>query len=255
MKYIAKILLLILSFSQVVTAEEGITIKPKGRFDFVLGIMDHKVKNLKRVSAHRNNFAFLSNASFTINATNRLSEDMAYGVQIALATSSRSDRKIQSHLFFESPAGKWELGSDKSAANKMKITGSSNASATGGAWDMWVKPDIRGHNVQYITNTGSFLDTKMRDPKNSEYSRKITYYTPEIYGFQGGISYIPDSTNIGENSHNLVALIGWYGGFDAISIYSCDFNGSVIKLASLFIFDLFNDQHSFAANNYDKWSI
>ena len=44
-------------------------------------------------------------------------------------------------------------------------------------------------------------------------------------------------------------------GKAAISIYSCDFNGSVIKLASLFIFDLFNDQHSFAANNYDKWSI
>jgi predicted porin len=46
-------------------------------------------------------------------------------------------------------------------------------------------------------NFTNFLDSKMRLPNKVEYSRKVTYYTPEYKGIQIGISYIPDSANVG----------------------------------------------------------
>ena len=80
---------------------------------------------------------------------------------------------------------------------KMNITGYSNASATGGMWDAWVAPDIRNNKIQYVTNSGNFLDTKTRNLDKVEYSRKILYYTPKISGFQLGVSYVPDTVNDG----------------------------------------------------------
>ena len=203
MKTIAALLLPVIAFASSSLASSditGITIKPTGKFDFVAGVLDNKGQNSKElVSVNRNRFGFLSQGRFVLNVKNQLENNISYGAQIALQTTSRSDRNTPSHLFFESDAGKWELGSDKSVMTKMKITGYSNASATGGSWDAWVRPDIRGKDIQYVTNAGNFLDTKTRSLKHIEYSRKISYYTPKLSGFQLGVSYVPDTTNIGGN--------------------------------------------------------
>jgi predicted porin len=199
MKNLIKILLTTVLFSSAVYAEDdGLTIKPSGRFDFTAGYLNNKGANPKeKVSLNKNNFGFLSTARFILTIQNKLPNNISYGAKIAVNTTSRSDRTTPSSLFFESDAGKWEIGSDKSAVSKMKITGYSQASATAGGWDIWVRPDIRDHNIQYVSNFGNFLDTKTRNVKDIEYSKKITYYTPELHGFQFGISYIPDTTNIG----------------------------------------------------------
>ena len=197
MKNFAKILLPIIAFASTSLASD-ITIKPTGRFDFSSGFIKNKgEKSNNKVSVNRDGFGFLSQGRFILNVKNQLENNISYGAQMALQTSSRSDRSTPSHLFFESDAGKWEFGSDKSVMTKMKITGYSNASATGGMWDAWVAPDIRNKKIQYVTNSGNFLDTKTRNLDKVEYSRKISYYTPKISGFQLGVSYVPDTVNDG----------------------------------------------------------
>jgi len=197
MKIFAKILLPIIAFTSTSLAS-GITIKPTGRFDFSSGFINNKGdKAHNKVSVNRDRFGFMSQGKFILNIKHELENNISYGAQISLHTSSRSDRSTPSHLFFESEAGKWEFGSDKSVMTKMKITGYSNASATGGMWDAWVAPDIRDKKIQYVTNAGNFLDTKTRNVDKIEYSRKISYYTPKIAGFQLGVSYVPDTVNGG----------------------------------------------------------
>lgn len=197
MKTFAKILFPILALSQTVLASD-ITIKPTGKFDFTSGFIKNKGDHSNnKVSVNRDGFGFLSQGRFILNVKNQLENNISYGAQIAMQTSTRSDRNTPSHLFFESDAGKWEFGSDKSVMTKMKITGTSNASATGGAWDSWVAPDIRDKKIQYVTNPGNFLDTKTRNVKKIEYSRKVSYYSPKISGFQFGVSYVPDTVNDG----------------------------------------------------------
>ena len=201
MKNIAKILLPIIAFAGTALASEdmtGIRIKPTGRFDFSMGVLDNKGYNsTTKVSPNHNRYGFLSQGRFILNVKNQLENNISYGAQIALNTTSRSDRNTPSHLFFESDAGKWELGSDKSVMTKMKITGTTNAAATGGLWDVWAKPDISDKGIQYVTNPGNFLDAKTRNLNQTEYSRKISYYSPKMAGFQFGVSYVPDTSNNG----------------------------------------------------------
>jgi len=197
MKTFAKLLFPILALSQTVLASD-ITIKPTAKFDFSSGyVRNQGTTSNETVSFNRNNFGFMSQGRFILNVKNQLENNISYGAQVALQTSTRSDRNTPSHLFFESDAGKWELGSDKSVMTKMKITGTSHASATGGSWDAWISPDIRDKKIQYVTNPGNFLDTKARSPKKIEYSRKVSYFSPKISGFQFGVSYVPDTVNEG----------------------------------------------------------
>lgn len=201
MKTAAKILFSIVAFAHSTLSSDeltGIRIKPTGKFDFSLGVLENKGYNaLEKISTNRNRFGFLSQGRFILNVKNQLENNIAYGAQIALNTTSRSDRSTPSHLFFESDAGKWEIGADKSVMTKMKITGYTHASATGGMWDVWVKPDINNLGVAYVTNSGNFLDTKTRAINQVEYSRKISYYSPKLYGFQFGVTYVPDTSNNG----------------------------------------------------------
>ena len=127
MKKFVKILLPIIAFAQSSLAADGITIKPNAKFDFTAGILDNRGYNsTELVSVNKNRFGFMSQAKFVLNVKNRLENNIAYGAQIALDTSTRGDRTTPSHLFFESNGGKLEFGSDKSVMTKMKITGCSS---------------------------------------------------------------------------------------------------------------------------------
>ncbi|MGV2431953.1 MAG UNVERIFIED_CONTAM: porin [Rickettsiaceae bacterium] len=199
MKKIIKILLPFVAYANAVSADNaGITIKPQGSFDFTTIYRDDNApKDFKYMTSNKKDLGFHTSSAITLSAENRIDEDTAYGAKVALVTSTRSNRKTPSMMFFETGAGKLEMGSDKSAATKMKITGNSHSAATAGAWDMYVTPDIKGKRISYVTNTGGFLDTKTRNIDELEYSRKITYFTPEISGFQAGISYMPDTYKCG----------------------------------------------------------
>lgn len=203
MKKLTKYLLpLLVSSSAAIAgccdASDGVSIKLSGSADFSAVAINHAgPKDKRAVSEHKDNLAFYNTAKFTVNAENKIDEDTKYGANIAIATTARNARSTPTEFYFESPAGKLELGSGKSAVSKMKITGGTSAVAAKGMWDVFAKVDIRSNNITYFSNMGNFLDTKTRSLGHTEYSRKISYYTPLMAGFQFGITYVPDSSNNG----------------------------------------------------------
>jgi len=178
-------------------------VRLRGGLDVSAGYYTHNEHSIPtKLSAHQDHFAFNSASYFYADAKNILDSGFTYGAQIGAQTSARNTRKASSFIYVISDAGKWELGSNKSAKAAMKITGYSNACATGGLWDVWMKADPANKGGIYITNFGNFLDAKTRDVHHEEYARKITYYTPELRNFQLGISYVPDTSNVGYETIN-----------------------------------------------------
>jgi len=206
MKKIVKVLLPLLALSNSAFAgccggDDGVKVRLSGSVDFTAAAIDDSgPKDRKRISANHDHFGFYNTAKFAVNAENQIDADTKYGATIAVATATRNARSTPTEFYFESQAGRLELGSGKSAVSKMKITGGTSAVAAKGAWDTWVKADIRDNQITYFSNMGNFLDTKTRDLKHIEYSRKMTYFTPKLNGFQFGLSYIPDTSNAGGNT-------------------------------------------------------
>lgn len=227
-----------------------LSVKLMGGFDFQAGYLKSNAPsfNPKNISEHPNyishnqkNHAFSSTANMAIEVKNTLDNGFIYGAKIGLETSAKSSRKHQSSIFIESEAGRLEFGSDKSAMTKMRITPFTIAAATAGSWDGWVKGDPIGQ-IPYVTNFTNFLDAKMRLPGKIEYSRKITYYTPEYKGFQIGISYIPDSSNVGygdikENVNHTPIMSDYYysvkNGFAGGITYNTNLSDVAMKISAV----------------------
>lgn len=174
-----------------------VKVKFNGKIDFQAGFSNHSDKNASPISIVNKDSALNSTANFAADASNSLDSGVVYGAKINLQTSTRNNRSTSSHLYLTSGAGKFEFGSDKTVYNKMRISSFSNAAATGGGIDTWLK---NNPNVGYSATWSNYLDGKIRPAgalNNAEFARKITYYTPTVYDFQFGISYIPDTQNRG----------------------------------------------------------
>ena len=157
-------LLLLLITSACYTAAAGSpTLRLKGSADMQAGYYTHtESQGAKNVSAYYDRFGLYNGASFYGDASNDTESGVTYGARIGINTSARSMRNTSSFMYFISDYGKLELGSYKSAMNVMKITGYSNACATAGLWDTWMKTDPANRGGIYITNTGGFVDQKTR---------------------------------------------------------------------------------------------
>lgn len=215
------LLTLVAALTVMHTQADELKIKMNGGYEFQSGYNSNNSKQQKHkyISGNRKSFAFNTTANLNIDVYNEIESLFKYGAKIGLETTSRNDRRAASSLYLISDYGKVELGSEKSANAKMKITASSVSCATGGGWDSWATLPLNADYVSYISNNGGFLDAKTREMTKAEYSRKITYYTPEYKGFQAGISYIADTTNAGYSTlsqpvyHAPVRLSPYYHSF------------------------------------------
>lgn len=132
----------------------------------------------------------------------------SYGAKISLEHTTANDRSIPFFIYHEAGYGRLEVGAESSAGKKMRITGYTASSGLGNGWSIYVattpnNPDNpKERLVAYVVNFCSFLDAKSRIPQRVDYSRKITYFTPKMsfsegHSLQLGISYVPDSSNMG----------------------------------------------------------
>ena len=182
-----------------------VKVKLAGKLDVQAGFSKHSDKGAANTSILSKNSALSTTANIVADASNTLDSGLVYGAKINLHTSTRNNRSASSHLYITSAAGKFEFGSDKSVYNKMRITSFSNAAATGGGADAWLKNNA---DIGYSAAWSNYLDGKIRPAgnlNNAEFARKITYYTPTFYNFQFGISYIPDTQNRGFRTFNAPA--------------------------------------------------
>lgn len=141
-----------------------------------------------------------------INAQNKADDGTKYGAYMELGDTSGTSLSIRSsYIFTENAIGRLELGQYDSASKQLKIDASDIAVATGGVdgdHTSYVVTNV-GYTdfgdstralAQYITTPALPLDSI--GTVGSHYN-KVTYYTPYINGLQFGISYAPDSKEVG----------------------------------------------------------
>lgn len=190
------------SLSTSAIANGDLTTKLEGKFNFESGIRNqNKVPaGSKNVSINRQKFAFNSEAGFYFTASNTV-DTVTYGARLGLQTSTQATNSASyngSHLFLTSDYGKLEMGSGFNSYTQMGISAIDIARGSGDNWDRyWYAP------------TAQFIDNSKADnnsPDNyrdygTEGARNITYFTPVIKDvIQFGISYTPDTANIGIGS-------------------------------------------------------
>ena len=183
------------------TFADDLDVKLNGQIEFTTGYFaPNGKKDLKNISNNGKNIAFNSSVSLGTKIENKVDNGITYGAQIGIHTTAKPARKHPSFLYLTSDYGKIQLGSTSTAMGQMKITGYSNATAVGNGWDIWPRLSPIYYSTPYMTGSGNYLDGKIRKSGETEYSRKITYYTPKFFGFQAGVSYVPDTSNLGFDS-------------------------------------------------------
>ncbi len=180
----------------------------------------------RKFSVHNKNRGLYSSGNFLLDYQLVAESGWKYGTKIGLQQTTRNDRGVPFAIYTESEYGKIEAGSDKTAGAKMIITGYSVACAGGNGWDAFIISSPTkgkdGAQVSYVTNLSSFLDAKTRTSKLSDYSRKVSYYTPkfgaEDHKFQLAASYSPDSSNAGHDDIDKANL------YEVLSAYPYKFS-------------------------------
>lgn len=182
-----------------------VNVKMKGAFDFQFGYNKQSKlvkKSDQRVSANQKKYAFDTDSALMAEIS-ASKDGVNYGGRVVVKPTARrssSSSYSGSHLFVEHSAGRMELGNDYNAASKMQVTGYDIAAATGDDWSNYVKDfNANGSSASYLTTVDYFVDNFKQD---GEASRKVTYFTPEVYGLTLGVSYIPDTANLGNGDMN-----------------------------------------------------
>lgn len=186
----------------------------------VLGIhYDNNGKSeQQKLSTHQKKYGLHSTGNILVDYALESDSGLKYGAKIGLEQTTRNNRGTPLSIYMESAYGKIEAGSDKTAAQKMRITGYTVSCATGNGWDTYINSSPKNGTetlVPYVTNFCSFLDSKARTSRQTDYARSITYFTPKLgtndHTVQFGITYIPDGSNAGhgniddQNLHSPVA--------------------------------------------------
>lgn len=164
-------------------------------------------RNQRYFSTYQENYGFYSAGSVYAQYNLVSNSGLKYGTKIGIEHTFKNTRAIPASVYIESDLGKLEGGSDSSAGHKMKITPYTASCDEASGWDFLAKISPDKNRLSYISSFSSFLDVKMRVAGKVEYSRKVSYYTPKISisdnnKVQFGISYIPDSSNMGNGDIN-----------------------------------------------------
>lgn len=190
-------------------------VKMGGIYDFqAIHYNNNGNPDQRMVSTRNKEFGFYTSGNIFVDYQLIAENGNLYGAKISLEHTSVNDRAVPFFVYIESKLGRVEGGAESSAGKKMRINGYSASCGPGNGWNSRVitspsnplKPSEK--LIPYITNFCSFLDSKTRTSLKSDYSRKITYFTPKMalaekHHIQLGISYIPDSSNMGHDDINV----------------------------------------------------
>ncbi len=138
---------------------------------------------------------------------------MRYGATVEFeADTNATANTDETWIFIGGNWGELRFGDEDGAADNMKVGGFSVAAGTGGI-------DGAGE----VGGPGIFFD-------NSSDATKIIYYSPNISGFQLGISYTPDSGHMGSATYPTdVTATDREDWIEAGIVYAGSFGGVDVK--------------------------
>jgi hypothetical protein len=181
-------------------------------------------------------------------------EDFDYGAVIELNAGLDADPEAdglnadKAYLFIESDDfGRAEFGSNSGASETLEIDASNIARATGGVGgDWWHYVDWTGVSATAGTAaTGANFILEPNLPVTNDFAvgadaAKITYYTPRLAGFQLGVSYTPDTGDLGSaawtsgRNNGGINASQEYGDVFAGGVnYEADFDGVGLAVAAV----------------------
>ncbi|MFN7038510.1 MAG: porin [Alphaproteobacteria bacterium] len=201
-----------------------------GVANFESGFRSQKKDYKQDLSTHQKDVIFKNTARIYAKAEGQADAGFKYGAVVGLKTTvdksrkNASDNLDRSYLFVESEAGRIELGSNHSAGKTMKVDSSNFARATGGVNGSWYKYYNFGYksldtdyaDAPFLTSGDNFVD--YLNKWSDEDTRKITYYSPRMSGFQFGVSYTPDATNRGNNTREDNKYVGYNDAASSLNI-------------------------------------
>ena len=195
MKYISCIVIVV-SLNHTIHAE--IQSKISGGFNFASGFrMDNNTEK-KSITTYNDDRGFFTDAKIYAESSYHIDDKSIVGGVIYLHTTTQAQSlSTYSHIYYISQLGKFEIGSPLNAALKMQMEALSLVKA-GEAWQYFVNfPDLQYPSSLFLALPYSTLDNE----RINELARKLSYFTPPIANkFQFGISYIPDTGNLGSLS-------------------------------------------------------
>lgn len=171
-----------------------------GFADFQVGIMSDDLDAAQRGHGFRND------TEVSLSIDGKSDSGLGYGAVIDLEADVTADADGQglnasrTYLYLDGNWGRFELGSNNSAAEALKVDAGSIARASGGINGGWTY-FANATGSTYITTTGLVQEhgsLLALGGETTDNVNKITYYSPRMSGFQLGLSYSPDSTDRGQ---------------------------------------------------------
>ncbi len=184
-------------------ASDELDLEIGGKFDFQSAMRAHnnfkedEDKTKFNLSNNQNRFAYSTKSEITVDASKELESGLSYGAKIAIQPST-SPSMNNSYLYMKYKLGTLHYGTNSDAMTSLSKTAFNLTRSA--SWSGYAVLDPNKRDIEYITAPGFVSDELSLPSSQAEKARKVTYYTPEYNGFQAGISYIPDTQNVGNKS-------------------------------------------------------
>lgn len=189
------------SFASVAAADAP-RVTVGGFIDFQAGWVDEDA-----ATANNNDYGFRNDTEIHFSVDGKTDRGLGYGAVIEIEADINGDttgsgtEADRTYVYLSGDKwGRVELGANTDAATALKVDASTIARATGG---------IDGDWYRFATNPGAATDFIVRpdlptshgsvaQPGLTENAGKVTYYSPDLSGFQVGVSYTPDTDAKGQ---------------------------------------------------------
>ncbi len=220
----------------------GLTVMVGGSLNFQSAFINQD-EDAALGNANESDMVFTNDTRINVTAAGS-TEDFDYGAVVSLFADTGADRDARiataptqfgagdkAYIYVENDSfGRVEGGANVSASDSMEVDASRVARATGG---------VDGDATYYITPGGTTAATTSGlstwrtrsnldlggDASNAAIANKLTYYTPRFSGFQLGVSFTPDTGNIGTT--NSLSLDNDAGQFENVFAGGISFEGDV----------------------------
>ena len=165
---------------------------------------------------------FQSEAEIYVNADATADNGLQYGAHIALNSStSDTTNAYETGVYLAGGWGRVEAGDMLGASELVVFAPTVGIGQINGSYDDYI---AAGVSPYALNDRGDHTFTAM----DSGRSTKVTYFTPKYMGFQGGVSYAPETTSDGEDvklagvardAYNVVELgLGYEGEFSGVMV-------------------------------------
>lgn len=168
---------------------------------------------------------FATNTEIHFKGSNTADNGIEYGLYIEVEADEGDTSNIdENNLFISGGFGRVELGNQDGAADKFGTHGSSVGTTMG----MVGSPTFAGWNG--LENGGAATTSDVNDSSDDT---KITYYTPNVSGFQAGVSFVPTDTT--GKSTNSAGIGGYENMIELGASYTAKFDGGSVKISAAYV--------------------